>query len=109
MWARRLKYVFSFEQANIVAAAIQVVRQQVEHARNHRRAHHRSLIVQRVREVEFDGGRKARGVVFRNEGKRNGFVVTECKQGSAEPRVFARIGQFANLAAVGGKRVRELV
>src|SRR5208282_5228321 len=36
-------------------------------------------------------------------------VVTERQQGGAQPRVLARIGQLANLAAVRGKSVRELV
>src|ERR1019366_8069599 len=49
------------------------------------------------------------GILFRNKGQRNGFVVTERQQSRAQPRVFVRIGQFPNLAAVGGKRVWKLV
>src|SRR5450759_88580 len=106
---RRLKYISRLEQANIVGAAIQVVSEHVQHARNHRGAHHRSLVVERVREVELGSGRKAPRILFRNEGQGNGLAVTERQQGRAQSRIFVRIGQLANLADVGGKRVWELV
>ena len=69
-----------FEQAHIVCAAIEVVRQHVEHARHQRTAHHRRLFALRIGQFDHRHGGKCFRVLMRDEGQRNRFVVTESQQ-----------------------------
>ena len=78
--ARRLEHISRLEQPHILAAAIQVVGQHVEHAGHHRSPHDGGFVADRIREFDRRRRRKPLRIFMRNERQRNSFVVAEREQ-----------------------------
>ena len=99
--------VSGFEQADVVAASIQVVSQHVQHAGDERSAHDGGFFAHRIGERECRCRREARRVFGRYKRERDCFVVAESEQGIAQLRVFGRVRQLDHRAGECGESVRE--
>ena len=80
--------VSNLEKSHALHAAVQVVRQHVQHARHQRTAHQRRFLAERIREFNNWRRRKRLRILMRDKCERDRFVVSQGEQGRSHLRMF---------------------
>src|SRR5271157_3760881 len=107
--AALLEDLARFKQTHVGIAAVQVVANHVEQTGQHRGAQVARLFTHRIGDRQRLTPAESLRLLLRDEGDRDGLVVTERQHGVAHLRVLRLVGQRHYRAGKGRQRVGKLV